>query len=134
MMNLFYGSTLTDKTKFRDIRICTTKRQSLKFIKLPNFHSIKIINENLNIIELSKNKCVFSSPVTIRSEILFNSKCNLYNYMYNIIPTCKDCNATYCGQTRRPLHLRLSEHHRLTNNTIDSPNTSSTSLKTFRTP
>ena len=22
----------------------------------------------------------------IRSEVLFNSKCNLYNYMYNIIP------------------------------------------------
>ena len=55
MMNSFYGSTLTDKTKFRDIRICITKRQSLEFTKLPNFHSIKIINENLNIIELSKN-------------------------------------------------------------------------------
>ena len=88
MMNSFYGSTLTEtKTKFRDIRICTTKKQILKFAKLPNYHSIKIINENLNIIELSKNKCVFDSPVMIGSEILFNSKCNLYNYMYNIIPT-----------------------------------------------
>ena len=87
MMNSFYGSTLTDKTKFRNIRICTTKRQSLKFTKLPNYHSIKIINENLNIIELSKNKCVFDSPVMIGSEILFNSIFNLYNYMYNIIPT-----------------------------------------------
>ena len=28
LMNSFYGSTLTDKTRFRDIRICTTKRQS----------------------------------------------------------------------------------------------------------
>ena len=26
LMNSFYGSTLTDKTRFRDIRICTTKR------------------------------------------------------------------------------------------------------------
>ena len=73
MMNSFYGSTLTDKAKFRDIRICTTKRQTLKFTKLPNCHSIKIINENLNIIELSENKCVFDSPVMIGSEILFNS-------------------------------------------------------------
>ena len=31
MINSFYGSTLTDKTRFRDIRICTLKRQSLKF-------------------------------------------------------------------------------------------------------
>ena len=87
MMNSFYGSTLTDKTRFRDIRICSSKRQSLKFTKLPDYHSIKIINENLNIIELSKNKCVFDSPILIGSEILFNSKYNLYDYMYNIIPT-----------------------------------------------
>ena len=86
LMNSFYGSTLTDKTRFRDIRICTTKRQALKFTKLPNFHSYKIINENLIIIELSKKKCIFDSPIMIGSEVLFNSKCNLYNYMYNIIP------------------------------------------------
>ena len=35
---------------------------------------------------MSKNKCVFDSPILIGSQILFNSKCNLYNYMYNIIP------------------------------------------------
>ena len=87
LMNSFYGSTLTDKTRFRDIRICTTKRQSLKFTKLPNFHSYKIINENLIIIEVSKKKCIFDLPIMIGSEVLFNSKCNLYNYMYNIIPT-----------------------------------------------
>ena len=85
-MNSFYGSTLTDKTRFRDIRICTTKRKALKFAKLSNFHSYKIINENLIIIELSKNKCVFDSPILIGSQVLFNSKCNLYNYMFNIIP------------------------------------------------
>ena len=87
MMNSFYGSTLTDRTRFRDIRICTSKIRSLKFTKLPNYHNIKIINENLNITELSKNKCVFDSPILIGSEILSNSKCNLYNYMYNLIPT-----------------------------------------------
>ena len=85
LMNSFYGSTLTDKTRFRDIRICTTKRQALKFTKLPNFHSYKIINENLIIIELSKKKCIFDCPIMIGSEVSFNSKCNLYNYMYNII-------------------------------------------------
>ena len=85
-MNAFYGGTLLDKTRFKDIRICTTKRQSLRLTKLPNFHSHKIINENLIIIELSKKKCIFDSPIMIGSEVLFNSKCNLYNYMYNIIP------------------------------------------------
>ena len=86
MMNSFYGSCLTDKTRFKDIKICTTKSQALKLTKKPNFNSFNIINENLVIIEVSKNKCVFDSPILIGSQILFNSKCNLYNYMYNIIP------------------------------------------------
>ena len=86
MMNSFYGSMLTDKTKFKDIKICTTKEQALKLTKKPNFNSFNIINENLVIIEMSKNKCVFDSPIFIGSQVLFNSKCNLYNYMYNIIP------------------------------------------------
>ena len=86
MMNSFYGSTLTDKTRFKDIKICTTKKQALKLTKKPNFNSFNIINENLVIIELNKNKCVFDSPILIGSQILFNSKCNLYNCMYNIIP------------------------------------------------
>ena len=33
---------------------------------------------------MSKNKCIFDSPILIGSQVLFNSKCNLY--MYNIIP------------------------------------------------
>ena len=86
MMNSFYGSTLTDKTKFKDIKICTSKEQALKLTKKPNFNSFNIINENLVIIEMSKNKCVFDSPILIGSQVLFNSKCNLYNYMYNVIP------------------------------------------------
>ena len=86
MMNSFYGSMLTDKTRFKDIKICVTKSQALKLTKKPNFNSFNIINENLVIVEMSKNKCVFDSPILIGTEVLFNSKCNLYNYMYNIIP------------------------------------------------
>ena len=86
MMNSFYGATLTDKTKFKDVKICTTKSQAMKLTKKPNFNSFNIISKNLVIIEMAKNKCVFDSPILIGSQVLFNSKCNLYNYMYNIIP------------------------------------------------
>ena len=86
LMNSFYGSCLTDKTRFRDIRICTSKRQALRYTKLPTYVSMNPINENLLIVELSKKKSIFDSPIMIGSEVLFNSKCNLYNYMYNIIP------------------------------------------------
>ena len=62
------------------------KKTSFEIYEIINFHTYKIINENLLIIEFSKNKCIFDSPILIGSEVLFNSKCNLYNYMYNIIP------------------------------------------------
>ena len=68
LMNSFYGSCLTDKTRFRDIRICTSKRQALKLVKLPTFISMNSINENLVIVELNKKKCVFDSPIIIGSE------------------------------------------------------------------
>ena len=86
LMNSFYGSTLTDKIRFKDIKICTSKRSALKLTKLPNYMSMEPINENLIIVELSKKKMIFDSPIMIGSQVLFNSKCNLYNYMYNIIP------------------------------------------------
>ena len=58
----------------------------MKLTKKPNFNSFNIINENLVIVEISKNKCIFDSPILLSSQVLFNSECNLYNYMYNIIP------------------------------------------------
>ena len=68
------------------IKICVNKEQAMKLVKQPTFKSYKIVNENLTIIEMNKNKCVFESPILIGSIVLFNSKCTLYNYMYNIIP------------------------------------------------
>ena len=41
LMNSFYGSCLTDKTRFRDIRICTSKETSLKINKITNFCNIE---------------------------------------------------------------------------------------------
>ena len=86
LMNNFYGSMLTDKTRFRDIKICANKERSIKLVKQPTFKSCKIVNDQLSIIEMSKNKCVFDSPIMIGSIVLLNNKCTLYNYMYNIIP------------------------------------------------
>ena len=44
MMNSFlWISTLTDKTRFKDIKICTSKEQALKLTKKPNFNSHLIL-------------------------------------------------------------------------------------------
>ena len=86
-MNSFYGSMLTDKTRFKDIKICVNKDQAMKLVKQTTFKNYKIVNNQLIIVEMSKSKCIFDSPIMIGSIVLLNSKCNLYNYMYNLIPS-----------------------------------------------
>ena len=43
IMNSFYGSTLTDKTKFKDIKICTTKEQAMKLTKKKQILILSIV-------------------------------------------------------------------------------------------
>ena len=54
LMNSFYGSMLTDKTRFQDIKICVNKEQSMKLVKQPTFKSYKIVNDELIIVEMNK--------------------------------------------------------------------------------
>ena len=55
----------------------------------------------------NKNLRDFLSSTKSRQPALQTS-----NVIYQI--PCKDCSATYCGQTSRPLHKRISEHERYT--------------------
>ena len=83
-MNSHYGSTLTNQQNFRNIKICSNKDELLKLTKKPEFSSFNIINENLIVVEMNKTRCIYDSPILIGVNILFGSKCILYNYMYNI--------------------------------------------------
>ena len=86
MLNSLYGVMLTNKEKFRDIRICTNQKQTSKYSKMNNIHSFKDIHENLIIVELSKVKVTYDTCMLVGSQILMNSKCDLYEYMYKILP------------------------------------------------
>ena len=86
MLNSLYGSMLVNKERCRNLKIITNEKQAEKYIKMNNIHSFIEINKNLNIIELKKVKVIYDSPILIGSQILMNSKCDLYDYMYNILP------------------------------------------------
>ena len=96
MLNSLYGVMLTNKEKFRDIRICNNQKQALKYSKMNNIHSFKDIHENLIIVELSKVKVTYDTCMLVGSQILMNSKYDLYEYMYKILPKLfKKENITY---------------------------------------
>ena len=86
MLNSLYGSMLVNKERFRNFKVITNEKQAEKYTKSNNIHRFIELNENFNIIELNKVKIIYDSPILIGSQILMNSKCDLYHYMYNILP------------------------------------------------
>ena len=97
ILNSLYGVMLTNKEKFRDIRICNNLNQALKYSKMNNIHSFNDINENLIIIELSKVKVTYDTCMLVGTQILMNSECDLYEYIYKILPNLfKKENITFC--------------------------------------
>ena len=86
MLNSLYGVTLTNKEKFRDIRLCNNQKQALKYSKMNDIHSFNDINENLIIVELSKVKVTYDTCMLVGTQILMNSKCDLSEYMYKVLP------------------------------------------------
>ena len=110
MLNSLYGVMLTNKEKFRDIRICNNQKQVLKYSKMNNIHSFKDIHENLIIVELSKGKVTYDTCMLVGSEILMNSKCYLYEYMYKILPKLfKKENITFCFRDTDSINFKIND-------------------------
>ena len=108
MLNSLYGVMLTNKEKVRDIRICNNQKQALKYSKMNNIHSFKNIHENLIIVELSKVKVTYDTCILVGSQILMNSKCDLYEYMYRILPNLfKKENITFCFRDTEAIAFKI---------------------------
>jgi len=80
------------------------------FIKIPFIENIT--PEILNISKKHKFNTIFTIDNRLSSIIKTGKdkidKMNCSNVVYKI--TCKDCDASYVGQTKRQLHTRLNEH------------------------
>ena len=57
LANSLFGVMMTRCKKFKDFKIVTKENQVDKQMKKPNFSCRNIINENLTILEMEKNKC-----------------------------------------------------------------------------
>ena len=73
---------------------------------------LRQISHRHNIsLKFSSNRNLRNMLTKTKTQPPPHTTCNVIYQM-----PCKDFNATYCGQTRRPLYLRLSEHQRFTKN------------------
>ena len=56
MNNAFFGKTMENVRKYRDIKLVTTERRRNYLVSKPNYHTTKVFTENLLAIEMKKLK------------------------------------------------------------------------------
>ena len=80
MNNAFFGKTMENLRKHRNIKLVTTERRRNYLVSEPNYHTTKFFTENLLAIEMRKTLILMNKPVYLGLSILDRSENLLYGY------------------------------------------------------
>ena len=83
MNNAVFGKTMENVRKHRDIQLVKTDCKRNKLVSEPNYHTMKLIEENLSIIEMKKVKVKMNKPIYLGLSILEISKTTMYELWYD---------------------------------------------------
>ena len=83
MNNAVLGKTMENVRKQRDIKLVKTDHKRNKLVSEPNDHTMKLISENLSIIEMKKVKVKMNKPIYLGLSILEISKIIMYEFWYD---------------------------------------------------
>ena len=83
MNNAVFGKTIENVRKHRDIKLVKTDKKTNKLVSEPNFHTMKLIDNNLAIIEMRKVKVKMNKPIYLGLSILDVSKITMYEFWYD---------------------------------------------------
>ena len=83
MKNAVFGKTMENVRKHRDIKLVKTDCKRNKLVPEPNYHTMKLIEENLSIIEMKKVKVKINNPIYLGLSILEISKTTMYEFWYD---------------------------------------------------
>ena len=61
--NAFFGKTMENVRKHRDIKLVTTNRRRNYLVSEPNYHTTRLFSENLLAIEMKQIKVRMNKPV-----------------------------------------------------------------------
>ena len=85
MNNAVFGKTMENVRKHRDIRLVKSDKKINKLVSEPNFHTTKLIDNNLAIIEMRKVKVKMNKPIYLGLSILDISKITMYEFWYDYV-------------------------------------------------
>ena len=85
MNNAVFGKTMENVRKRRDIKLVKTDHRRNKLVPEPNYHTMKLIDDNLAIIEMRKVKVKMNKPIYLGLCILEISKIIMYEFWYDYV-------------------------------------------------
>ena len=83
--NSFYGKSMENNRKHRDIRLVNTENKRSKLACEPNCYSTKHISEDLLIMEMKKRNVYMNKPLYLGQAILDYSKMLMYEFWYDYL-------------------------------------------------
>ena len=96
MNNAVFGKTMENVRKHRDIKLVKTDKKRNKLVSEPNFHTMKLIDNNLAIIEMRKVKVKMNKPIYLGLSILDISKITMYEFWYDYVKIKYEDKARLC--------------------------------------
>ena len=85
MNNAVFGKTMENVRKHRNIKLVKTDKKRNKLVSKPNFHTMKLIDNNLAITEMRKVKVKMNKPIYLGLSILDISKITMYEFWYDYV-------------------------------------------------
>ena len=85
MNNAVFGKTMENVRKHRDIKLVKTDKKRNKLVSEPNFHTTKLIDNNLAITEMKKVNVKINKPICLGLSILDISKITMYEFWYDYV-------------------------------------------------
>ena len=96
MNNAVFGKTMENVRKHRNIKHVRTNYKRNKLVSQPTYHTMKLIDDNLAIIEMRKLKVKMNKPIYLGLSILALSKITVYEFWYDYVKVKYEDRARLC--------------------------------------
>ena len=96
MNNAVFGKTMENVRKHRNIKLVRNDNKRNKLVSEPNYHTMKLIDEDLTMIEMKKTRVKMNKPIYLGLSILEISKITMYEFWYDYVKSKYMDNARLC--------------------------------------
>ena len=96
MNNAVFGKTMENVRKYRDIKLVKTDKKRNKLVSELNYHTMKLTDDNLAIIEMRKVKVKMNKSIYLGLSILDISKITMYEFWYDYVKSKYEDRARLC--------------------------------------